>query len=352
MRVYKKIFLVCAVVAGMAGIYAWQPVAQEKSSVPAPQKNPAVTLVSMDMRPPGQCIEDPSCYFYTFSAAIGLPPDQLAPNGTMEDLKKPLKNPGMILPMTATDMKTGKAIRKDVRVINAGTAAECVLDKECVWFAFYNLVRQSSPSADQLHAPERWEKPIKYTLLNAEGKTFPDVDEKLMQIKHLLPYEIGQNNKANYFILVSGNYEKDMDGAFEQFFHHGYKGNDTFYKTFFIYKNQNDHTATKDCYVLNYMNEETISMSIIYLPIDKSPRMACIDKMIIKSFGFNASLNGFPFSIMDNNALNKNEKTILDEFLLLIIYKIKINSPISYQSLRQDFYKSYIETLSTLIKRN
>lgn len=335
----RTVYIAVGMLAVLVGLSVY--IGKEKSGV---QKKPVLigsnikqpndlTLLTMDMRPLSECLNDEECYFYAFSIHLNKPKDIVVYDDNIDSVSASVEGE-----WTSVDLidQNGVKVEKRVRIVNAMTPTQCINDKECVWFAFYNLVARNVMGQNTEKSINKWGSSLEYAIAPKEiggYKKYREESLKVLEsIKPYFPHEIRENHTFLYLVWLSDDIERDVSYKYEKFFNSAFDGVDLVGASL---KNS-QLKGKRTCIAIPVHNKETglIDGAVSLVRVDKGLRGNCLNKSLHNSLGFPAGLMSFPFSIHnkfgDENKMRKaNRMTSLDRFLITLLYHNDIKAGMS-----------------------
>jgi hypothetical protein len=308
------------------------------SAVPSQDDKPSAKLMPYDMRPINACIEDEDCYFYMFSVHLSHPADTVI----YDRPNVPEAKPGH---WTEANFDIeGRTVQKRLRVVNALTPSQCIRDRECAWYAFYNIVARNYGGGQDDNILIRWEGEIEYYVLPDEvpGSYGEEVDQIFSRIRPIFPYKIFEGKGASFLFFFSGNFERDVLGRYRKFFSRVY--NNIVFD--YIHQSQIEADDMKQASLVYHdLQKGNISWVLNLVSTKEKIWQHHLADALHGGLGLNSPLKSFPFSVT-NIVTDKSEASVittLDLFLIALLYHSAFEAGMKTDevTLRPAFDKAY-----------
>ncbi|MAQ70699.1 MAG: hypothetical protein CL565_00730 [Alphaproteobacteria bacterium] len=348
------VFTVAAFALVLLVGYLYQNNNTKFSSQEISQNGPKdIPLMSVNMTSTEDCFKDKDCYFYMFSILASEDGDTIIYD--KEGASPDPDNKGFWTSVSFKSVDGEINDKKRVYAVNAKTPTECIYDKECVWYAFYNLINRSAMGEESKNILSKWQTDIGYAISPTDtpkyNKYKSEIEKVFEKLDPYFPYDISFNKQFNYLLFFSQNFGEDIHQNYRDFFLR-LTENNLMVREGLLSFFPKEENAT--CGNFPVTEKNVILWSINFVNPQKS-RTDCLHHSLIYTLGFSGRLRQFPFSSL--NSVNSDVEvsiTNLDLFLVALLYQEDFQPGISTKPdvLRPVFDRGYSKTIEKFNRSN
>ena len=339
------VFTVAAFALVLLVGYLYQNNNTKFSSQEISQNGPKdIPLMSVNMTSTEDCFKDEDCYFYIFSILASEDGDTIVYD--KEGASPDPDNIGFWTSVSFNSVDGEINDKKRVYAVNAKTPTECIYDKECVWYAFYNLVNRSAMGKKSKNTLSKWETNIDYAILPTDIPGYSEyrseIENIFEKIEPYFPYGISFNKQFNYLLFFSSDLKKDVTTNYSNFFNQVSQGTNLIKESVLHY----DDLESYECINLPYKDAEKKYFWAISF-VNPNNTKACLAHSILYSLGLASTLRNFPFSVMNETFSQEKKLTSLDMFLIMLLYEqnFELGLQTNYKKIKEIFETTYLPTI-------
>ncbi len=221
----------------------------------------------------------------------------------------------------------------------AKTDAECVKERECVWYHLLLATQLSQINkATNVLNVKKWEKPVRIRLISPDKPRQKLFDSYISQLLLFFPQDLTENQKYNFLIMFTDNIERTLSVTFNDVFKALFGQNIA--PTVYRQETEKDPNGAGKCYFFHMQDpshNNTIYTYFAFIEPDHPNISLCMREVIYSGFGLS---NDAKSPIWDA-AKKTNKYSDTEQLLLFILQRQTIHSGMSYDELRQAFDSAY-----------